>query len=121
MESVNTEKKFYLKVDASNPDKIYTIINKDGVDEAEVERHEFDHDNPMSLKARIAFAVLTAFGIEANEIIESGLLEGIGEDLNDFMYFMPKEQALKEAEENKVNIEESLKREFGIDLRKEEV
>ena len=115
----NTEKKFYLKVDASNPDKIYTIINKDGVDEAEVERHEFDHDNPMSLEARIAFAVLVAFGIEAGAIIESGLLEGIGEDLNDFMIFMPKDQALKEAEDHKTNIEDSLKREFGIDLKEE--
>ena len=113
-----TEKAFYLKVDASNPDKIYTIINKDGVDE--VERHEFDNENPMSIEARVVFAVLAAFGIEASAIIESGLLEGIGEDLNDFMFFMPKDQALKEAEEHKTNIEESLKREFGIDLKKEE-
>lgn len=113
----NKTEKFYLKVDASNPDKIYTIINKDGVDE--VERHEFN-DYPMSLEARVAFAVLTAFGIEADAIIESGLLEGIGEDLNDFMIFMPKDQALKEAED-KTSIAESLKREFGIDLKKEEV
>lgn len=117
----NTEKKFYLQVDAVNPDKIYIIINRDGGENIEVERHDFDPVNPMKLEARVAFAVLTTLGIEANAIIESGLLEGLGEDLNDFMYFMPKEQALKESEENKVNIEESLKREFGIDLRKEEV
>ena len=76
---------------------LITTVDNDG--EKITENHEFEHDCVLTETDKLALAVLSAIGFDAEWIYRSGVLESWvdGDEDNDFMDFFSEEKAKEQS------------------------
>lgn len=89
------------------------ITTIDDAGEKVTENHEFESDCVLTMTDRIALAVLSALGFDAERVYQSGVLESWveGDEDNDFMEFYSEEKAMEQTDTKLMEAKEALRKE----------